>query len=199
VAGDQRVNGEGPIPIRSYRLCFELERRIHKIDRWRIPVPYGLPLRGVAYAVAALLAVLALARLPLLGELIGALHPALRFVVVPCAAAVWLVRLRIDGRVAHAHLAAAARQRAAPAYIAGFRPVPPPGPVRLGDVELAPDGSDARLRPARIDGPCRLLLRYPASARRRGRTLRLAPVAGEALWRGKAIAVPEGRRVVVGR
>ena len=28
----------GPIQIRSFRVCFQLERRLHKIDRWRIPV-----------------------------------------------------------------------------------------------------------------------------------------------------------------
>ena len=35
-------------PIRSYRVCFSLERRIYKIDRWRLPVPWGVPLRTTA-------------------------------------------------------------------------------------------------------------------------------------------------------
>ncbi len=32
--------------------CFDLERRLHKIDRWRVPLPYGLPLRSLGYFVA---------------------------------------------------------------------------------------------------------------------------------------------------
>ena len=30
-----------------------LERRIHKVDRIRLPLPYGLPLRSIAYALLA--------------------------------------------------------------------------------------------------------------------------------------------------
>ena len=88
--------------VRSYRLCFELERRIHKIDRWRIPVPYGVPLRGIAYALAAIAAVIALSGLPLAGDLLGALHPAIRLVVLPVAAGYALCRVQVDGRPAHA-------------------------------------------------------------------------------------------------
>jgi hypothetical protein len=71
---------EDSLPIRSYRLYFELERRIHKIDRWRIPVPYGVPLRGLAYGVplrglaygaAALAAVLLASGAPLAGQLLS--------------------------------------------------------------------------------------------------------------------------------
>jgi hypothetical protein len=73
--------------IRSYRVCFELERRIHRIDRWRIPVPYGIPLRGLAYAALVLAVVLVAVRLLLIGAVLGLLHPALRLVVIPVASA----------------------------------------------------------------------------------------------------------------
>ena len=43
---------DNKITLRSYRLAFELERRLHRIDRFRIPVPYGIPLAALAYAVA---------------------------------------------------------------------------------------------------------------------------------------------------
>ena len=46
------------VTIRSYRLAFALERRIFRIERYRLPLPYGLPLRGLAYAALALALVL---------------------------------------------------------------------------------------------------------------------------------------------
>ena len=32
--------------IRSYRRVFEVDRRIYRVDRWALPVPGGVPLRG---------------------------------------------------------------------------------------------------------------------------------------------------------
>jgi hypothetical protein len=74
---------DGRLTIRSYRLCFRLERRIYKIDRFRFPVSWGIPLRSVAYAAGALLAMLVLQRAPVLGALASGLHPALRYVILP--------------------------------------------------------------------------------------------------------------------
>ena len=92
----------GTIPIRSYRVCFDLERRIHQVDRWRIPVPYGIPLRGIAYAVTCLIGVVVVQGLPLIGTVLGALHPALRLVILPVGVAYAACQLRVDGRPAHA-------------------------------------------------------------------------------------------------
>lgn len=47
-------------PIRSYQRIFRPERRIYQIEGRTLPVPGGVPLRWLAYAVAALLAVIAL-------------------------------------------------------------------------------------------------------------------------------------------
>ena len=47
-------------PIRSYQRIFRPERRIHRIEGRPLPVPGGVPLRWLAYAGAALLAVLVL-------------------------------------------------------------------------------------------------------------------------------------------
>src|SRR5215213_3634989 len=88
------------ITIRSYRVVFRLERRLHKVDRWRIPVPYGLQLRGVAYFAAVLAAVVLVGRLPAAGELLAVLPAPLRFVVGPIAVAFALTRLSPDGRAA---------------------------------------------------------------------------------------------------
>ena len=44
---------ESDIQLRSFRVCFQLERRLHRIDRFRLPFPYGLPLRGLGYVLEA--------------------------------------------------------------------------------------------------------------------------------------------------
>jgi hypothetical protein len=186
-----------PFLIRSYRVCFELERRIHQVDRWRIPVPYGIPLRGLAYAALVLAAVLVAGRLPLIGAILGLLHPALRLVVIPVVSAALLTRLRVDGRPAHAAALAWVRWRAGARRLSALRPSAAPAPARLPDVELVPDEDTSHYRPARIGGPCELTLRYPASARRRGRTLELRQSSERPMWRGKRIALRPGQRVRV--
>jgi len=49
-----------PEPIRSYQRIFRPERRIYQVEGHRLPVPGGIPLRWLAYAAAALVAILAL-------------------------------------------------------------------------------------------------------------------------------------------
>jgi hypothetical protein len=49
---------EGREPIRSYQRIFRPERRIYQLEGRALPVPGGVPLRWLAYATAALLAVL---------------------------------------------------------------------------------------------------------------------------------------------
>src|SRR4051812_50093708 len=73
--------------IRSYRRVFEVDRRIYRVDRWALPVPGGVPLRAVAYFVAALLAVIVAGALPGIGELVSGVSAPLRFVVAPLAGA----------------------------------------------------------------------------------------------------------------
>lgn len=47
-------------PIRSYQRIFRPERRIYQIEGRALPVPGGVPLRWLAFAIGTLLAVLAL-------------------------------------------------------------------------------------------------------------------------------------------
>lgn len=44
-------------PIRSYQRIFRPERRIYQVEGHALPVPGGVPLRWLAYAAAALVAV----------------------------------------------------------------------------------------------------------------------------------------------
>jgi hypothetical protein len=192
------VGEEGAIQIRSYRVCFDLERRIHKIDRWRVPLPYGVPVRGLAYFGAALVLVLVLSQLPVTGQLLGILHPALRLAVLPIGVAAMLTRWSLDGRSAHQVGLAWARLQVEPRRLAAFRPVPAAGSVELDEVALAPDDRSARMRPATVQGPARVVLRYPVETRVRGRTLHVAQGDGGPLWRGKQVDLKTGQRLVVG-
>lgn len=189
---------DGRITIHSYRVCFALDRRIHKIDRWRIPVPYGVPLRGVGYAAAVLVALLALASVPLLGAAVGALHPALRFVAIPVAAAFVLCRWEIDGRPAHDGLASWLRLLLGPRRLVGARAASrAQPPVAFGSVAVAADESQPRLRRGVVRGPATVLLRYPFESRAGGSELRVSQRPGGPRWRGKQVKLGAGQRLVV--
>jgi TcpE family len=188
---------EGTIHIRSYRMCFKLERRIHSIDRWRLPMPYGIPLRGIGYFGASFLAVLILSAVPVVGYFLGLLNPWVRLVVVPMAGAWGLTRWEIDGRSAPAAGMAWARWRVGPSRVAAFRPAAAPGPVALGDVTLAPDERSASLRRGVVRGSGRIVLRYPVVTLRRRRTLLVSQRSGEPVWRGTQIQLKPRQRLVL--
>ena len=183
--------------IRSYGLCFAHERRIHQIDNWRIPVPYGIPLRGVAYAALTLLCVLLLANVPVLGDALGLLHPALRLVIVPAGVAYALCRLRFDGRPAHSAGLSWVRFRGGTKWVASCRPIEPPGPVFVADIAIASDERSARYRPGVVGGPAEVVLRRPAKATRSGATIRLASTVGGPMWRGKRLSLGSNQRLVI--
>jgi hypothetical protein len=185
------------ITIRSYAVCFDLERRLHKIDRWRVPVPYGIPLRSIGYAACALLVVLLAAKLPLIGQLLGVLPPPVRFVIVPVGISYLATQVKVDGRPAHATAVAWLRYKLAPGRLVAFRPAEEDSTVNFGEVAFAPDERAARYRRARIEGPCEVVLRYPAAAERKGRTLRIRQTSERPMYRGKQIALKPGQRLVV--
>lgn len=59
-------------PVRSYQRIFRPERRIYQVEGHRLPVPGGVPLRWLGYAIGALLAVIALGmRSPVLALLLA--------------------------------------------------------------------------------------------------------------------------------
>lgn len=161
------------LTVRSYRRVFHVDRRIYRIDRWAIPVPGGVPLRGVFYFVAALLAVLVLSALPLAGAVLAALDPPLRYVVLPLAVAALGTQVAPDGRLAHRFardwLAHKLRRRRRSAG----RPVPLEGePVPWhAELPLRADEHTTELRRARIRGPARVFFAEPLAVAtgRRGR------------------------------
>jgi hypothetical protein len=189
---------DGQFQVRSFRVVFQLERRIHKIDRWRLPVPHGVTLQGVAYAAGALLVVVLLTNVPLVGRALGLLAPPLRLVILPVATAYLLTRWRADGRPAHAAVVAWVRHATSPQRLSGFRSAgSPTHVVSLGEVALVPDDRYARYRRAVVVGPVRLILRYPARARARARRLRLRQAATTPMLRGRTLELDAGQRLEV--
>ena len=183
--------------IRSFRIAFEFERRIFKLDRWRLPVAYGVPLRSIGYAVALVVGVALASRLPLAGNALGTIAAPVKFVVGPSVGAYLLTRIDVDGRPAHAAAAAWLRHLVAPRRLVAFRAAPATGRVWIADVAFAPDEHSSRCRRAVVDGPARVLVRYPVSGRRARRSLTLRQTSDRPMWRGREIVLRERQRIVV--
>jgi len=92
---------EDQLLLRSYRRVFRIERRLYRIEDWRLPLPGGVPLRAVAYFFVAELCVLVLAQLPGAGQALSLLPVEWRYGILPigCAMAGWWASP--DGRPAH--------------------------------------------------------------------------------------------------
>ena len=161
------------IVIRSYRRVFDVDRRIYRVDRWTLPVPGGVPLRGLGYFVATVLAVIVGGQLPVLGVLVDALSPPLRYVVLPLLVAMVATQAAPDGRAAHRfawdwlRLRLRARRRCA------GRIVPREGEAVAwhGQLGVAWDRHGAELHAARVEGPVRVTFRVPVRFEERGRRL----------------------------
>jgi hypothetical protein len=145
------------LEIRSFRAVFALERRIYRIDTLRLN-PGGVPLRGIAYAIALVLLALVAGTVPPTSFVDTVIPWYVRDLAAPLCVAILLASVRLDGRPFHIaagsicgfilgprrlhRLAAAPRQR---------RWGPP-------DVLLVPDGSEASLRSMRFRGPGAVLV-----------------------------------------
>ena len=153
------------VTVRSYRgVVDEVERRIFRIDRWRLPTPYGVPVRAVVYAVVAFFASLVAARLPVLGLLVGAIPSSVRLIALPLVAGWGLSAWRVDGRAPHRALASVALFLGRAKTRAGLRPCPRIG-ARLAPVaavQIAPSGDEPRFRRGRVKGPATITVAYPA-------------------------------------
>jgi hypothetical protein len=184
--------------VRSYRLVFRRRWRIFRIQNWRIPLPGGLELRLIGYWLACLATVSVLSRLPLLGLPLAAMSPPLRLLAIPLLAGWGLCRWELDGRPPHRAAVGLIGWGLRPRVLAAGRRVPAPAAEisPLEAIALAPDLAAATYPRGRIDGPARLLLRYPVQAHRHGRRVRLCRRPGPALHKGHVLELPRGHSVV---
>jgi hypothetical protein len=137
------------IEIRSYRRVFDLERRIYRVDRFRLN-PGGVPLRGLVYMSANVAALTVLARIPVIGWPLAALPWYLLYVALPLTTSTLLAVVQVEGRPFH--LAAlpliGARHarwlRSRTRCVAAWHPPP---------MVVLADGSDNDMRALRYRGP----------------------------------------------
>jgi hypothetical protein len=191
------MRSDNTVVIRSFRLAFEVERRIHKIDRWRIPIPYGLPLRSVGYAIVALAAVLVLCRLPLVGLLLETLPWPVRFGVVPAAVAQLLTQVQVDGRPAHEVAIAWLRLRTGGRRVVALAPVRAPARDVLDAIAVVPDERGPAYRPGSVVGAGPVILRHDAELTARGRRLIVQPTSERPQFEAKRVALKPGQRIVI--
>jgi hypothetical protein len=201
--------------IRSYRgVLDQVERRIFRIDRWRIPNPNGVSVRAVLYALGCVLAVLVASTLPLASQLLEVLPPSVRYVALPLVVAAALASWSPDGRAPHSALRSAFRFGASPRSLSGLRRAPRPGAqlAPIAAVQIASSGDHTHYPEGRVVGPAAVTLRYPAEIRLEGakgqsraeqlescRRIRITEPAagrGRAMPAGRRIEIPAGRDVV---
>jgi hypothetical protein len=148
--------------VRSYRRVFDLERRIYRVDSFRLN-PSGIPVRGVVYLLAILMLTLLAARLPLVGAVAARVPWFLRYLALPGLLACLLTVVRIEGRPFHLAARALLRQRTLTINPGGLRAARTDLESARGrrwspsPVLMLPDGSDG-VRRMRYTGPGALLV-----------------------------------------
>lgn len=203
------------IQLRGYRRVFRIERRLYKFDRWRIPYPHGVPLRGIGYFLAVEFGVVVASRLPAVGALVALWGPLISFLGLPLLGAFVLMQGLVDGRPPHHALASVIGWCLGPRDLAGLEPCPRRGTeiVPVSELTVAFDARESFPVRGRVRGPARLTFRYPAEVRAEGappwvrdperrleraRRYRIRRRRGAApMLRGKVVSVPEGREVVI--
>jgi hypothetical protein len=189
---------DNKITLRSYRLAFELERRLHRIDRFRIPVPYGIPLVALAYGAAVAVGLVVVGSLPLAGALLGLLPWPVRLILLPGVITRALCHRRADGRPAHEAIVALMMFLLSPRRLVGLEPAPARD-VDLGVVAVASDERSSDYRAGVVRGPGMVLVRCPARLELRGRVLRLAGTGKAPLPEPQEVALSPGMRLEVAR
>jgi hypothetical protein len=182
--------------LRSYRLAFEVERRIHRVDRFRIPVPYGIPLVALGYWTVVMVVFLVAGALPVLGVLLSALPWPLRLILLPGLVTRALCHKRADGRPAHEAITAHLASLLSAKHLVGLAAAPHQD-GHLDALALVSDEHSAGWPRGVVRGPCTVLLRRPARMELRGRVVTVVPLAGDELHESQRVALPAGSRMEV--
>lgn len=185
------------LTLRSYRLVFQLQRRIHRIDRYRLPLPYGLPLAGAGCAFALLLVVAGASRLPIIGAILALLPWPLHWVVIPVAGAQLLSRTTADGRPFHEALRHRLVAQIRPRRLAGVESLPRTIDPRALRVTIAPDESAVVYRAGTVSGPATVILRQPARLEPRRQSAVLRPLEDRPMLRPRELVLDDGQRLVI--
>lgn len=185
--------------LRSYRSAFVLERRIHRIDSFRIPLPYGLPLAALGWGAGSAVALVAVCNLPVLGAGVLAIPWPVRLVFLPGLAAHLLCRTTSDGRPLHETLIARVAFAFRPRRRLGLQPVQATRHVvPLIVVPVAADERGAEYRTGVVEGPVSLGLRQPARLTVNRRRVYLSASVDRPMLHAQEVRVHAGQRIVIG-
>lgn len=184
--------------LRSYRSAFVLERRIHRIDSFRIPLPYGLPLAALGWGAGSAIALVVLSGVPVMGAVVLAVPWPARLIFLPGLAAHLLCRTTSDGRPLHETLVANAAFALRPRLRLGLQRVPWIRPeASAAVVALAADERSAEYRPGTVNGPASVRLRQPARLTLSGRRVRLSATADRPMLHAQEVHLHDGQRLVI--
>lgn len=145
------------LEIRSFRAVFALERRIYRIDTLRLN-PGGIPLRGIAYAVALVLLALIASAVPPTSLADGVIPWYARDLGAPLCLAILLASVRLDGRPSHVAASSICQFMLGPRRLHRMAAAPRQRSWAPSDLVLVPDGSDGRFRSMRFRGPGAVLV-----------------------------------------
>jgi hypothetical protein len=192
--------------VRSYRTVFELERRLYRIDRFRLN-PAGVPLRGVAYFALVLVAVALARAIQPLAWALDELPWYVRYLGMPIGVAALLTIVRVDGRPFHLAVRALWNGPRATPHLNALRRCPPADAVwKPPPLLVIPDGSDPVLRRCRFRGPGAVLVsvahegpapRRAGVWRRRTREITLRATAGPRPSSARIVSLRSGATLVV--
>jgi hypothetical protein len=161
--------------IRSYHRAFHFELELYTLGNIRLWRP--VPARGLFYFAGSEVTMLLLAHVPLFGVALSQVDWSILYVAIPVALAWLLTVAKIEGRRFHVGVRAWSRHVCSGKRLVGaYRSVAKPGGHwRPRAVVLIGDGRDSHPPCGlRLEGPGRVLLRYPCRARARGKRLTVA-------------------------
>jgi hypothetical protein len=192
------VEESGRVVIRSFRIVFDRGyRRLFKIDRYRLPFAYGLPILGIVYAAGVALWLVIVAKLPGVAPALAALPPPIHWVAIPVGLSMVMLHWRPDGLKPHAAFFAWVDAALTVRELACWQPAErDPDALELGEIACAPDGREPRYRPGVIRGPAQILLRYPARGWQRGRRLHVEQTSDEPLFVGTQVTLRDGEELI---
>src|SRR4051812_15327191 len=99
------MDDSGKIVIRSFRLVFDRGyRRLFKIDRYRLPFAYGVPMLGILYTALVAPALVLVGKLAVIGPALAELPPPIHWVALPVGLATVMLHWRPDGLKPHVAL-----------------------------------------------------------------------------------------------
>jgi hypothetical protein len=179
--------------IRSYHRAFHFELMLYTLGNLRPWRP--VPARGVLYTAVCEMVMIALAHAFVIDGVISGFGPVVLYGVIPLAVGWLLTVARVEGRRFHVAARVCARHfRCGRTLTGGYRAIKRSGskwqPRRVLVINDGRDGAPPN--GLRLEGPGRVLLRYPCSARLDGARLTIVHTSQRPCDPGQVLTIAEG-------